>query len=188
MLLVSLALISLVSLSGEGSFESAPIVREVSLRTIPIISLLHRKDDTDTGAFVSRTISLNNKEYAPEDLVSISGSLSVNQAGRQVALRREARDALWNMAEDFQKQFRTPLVVISGYRSAAYQKRMWELGKCTDTLCAPPGYSEHQLGLAIDIFDATTETEYSKNARYRQYIAWMQEHAHEYGWHQSYQK
>ena len=65
---------------------------------------------------------------------------------------------------------------------------MWDLGKCTDSLCAPPGYSEHQLGLAVDLFDATTATEYYKNARYRKYIAWLTLHAHEYGYTQSYQK
>lgn len=64
---------------------------------------------------------------------------------------------------------------------------MWDLGKCNATLCAPPGYSEHQLGLAIDIFDATTEAEYYQDSKYRRYIAWLQAHAHEYGWHQSYQ-
>ena len=92
------------------------------------------------------------------------------------------------MARDFQKEFGDPLIVISGYRSAAYQTRMWDLGKCTDTLCAPPGYSEHQLGLAVDLFDATTATEYYKNVRYRKYIAWLTLHAHEYGYTQSYQK
>jgi LAS superfamily LD-carboxypeptidase LdcB len=57
---------------------------------------------------------------------------------------------------------------------------MWDLGKCNATLCAPPGYSEHQLGLAIDIFDATTEEEYFQNEKYREYISWLQENAHKY--------
>jgi LAS superfamily LD-carboxypeptidase LdcB len=60
------------------------------------------------------------------------------------------------MAKAFELEFGEPLVVISGYRSAEYQQRLWNLGRCHDTLCAPPGYSEHQLGLAVDIFDAST--------------------------------
>lgn len=92
------------------------------------------------------------------------------------------------MGRDFRTKFGTPLVVVSGYRSASYQQRLWDLGRCTDTLCAPPGYSEHQLGLAIDVFDATTASDYMKNALYKKYITWIQAHAHKYGYTQSYQK
>lgn len=103
-------------------------------------------------------------------------------------LRLEARDALWDMAVAFFDRFRVPLTVISGYRSAAYQQRLWDLGRCSDSLCAPPGYSEHQLGLAVDLFDVSNETEFYRNTTYRQYVSWIQSHAHLYGWTQSYQK
>lgn len=110
-------------------------------------------------------------------------------AGRSgLKLRKEARDSLWAIAADFEKEFGVPLTVISTYRSAAYQQRMWDLGKCTSSLCAPPGYSEHQLGLAMDIFDATTERDYEANRNYRRYIAWFKNNAQRYGWTQSYQK
>lgn len=189
MFLAALTLTSLMSLSGEASFSELEKKWQTLLqRTIPILRSHEEKNDADLDAFVSRYIPLRDKNYAPNDLESVSGSTSVSEAGRTIFLRKEARNALWNMARDFEKNFSTPLVVISGYRSAAYQQRMWDLGKCTDTLCAPPGYSEHQLGLAIDVFDATTESDYEKNARYRKYIAWLSLHAHEYGWHQSYQK
>jgi LAS superfamily LD-carboxypeptidase LdcB len=92
------------------------------------------------------------------------------------------------MASAFDTRFAVPLTVISGYRSAAYQQRLWDLGRCSDSLCAPPGYSEHQLGLAIDLFDVSNETEFYRNTTYRQYISWLQSHAHLYGWTQSYQK
>ena len=156
--------------------------------TLPIFPpLFIPKEDSAIDTFTSKYIGLSDSSYAPDDLERITLTGVISEAGRSVYLRWEARSALWKLAKAFQKEFGVPLVVISGYRSATYQKRMWDLGKCTDTLCAPPGYSEHQLGLAIDIFDATTEEEYYKNARYRRYITWFQEHAHEYGWHQSYQ-
>lgn len=144
-------------------------------------------DDSSLLRFVSRTTPLSDRGYAPTDLVSISGSL-INQAGRNSQLRREARDALWNMAAGFESQFGLPLTVISGYRSAVYQQRLWDLGRCTDSLCAPPGYSEHQLGLAVDIFDASNEREFQTNPNYRKYVKWLQANAHLYGWTQSYQK
>lgn len=145
-------------------------------------------DDTSIYRFVSKDRPLTDKKYAPNDLEYISGTY-IRTSGRSwLALRREARDALWDMAQAFEQKFAVPLTVISTYRSAAYQQRMWDLGKCSDTLCAPAWYSEHQLGLAIDIFDATTADDYEKNFNYRRYIAWMKKNAHLYGWHQSYQK
>ncbi len=144
-------------------------------------------DDTSIFRFVSRTTPLSEATYGPTDLMSISGSF-INQAGRNSVLRKEARDALWEMAEGFRSQFDNPLTVVSGYRSAAYQQRLWDLGRCTDSLCAPPGYSEHQLGLAVDLFDASSEKEFVSNPVYRRYLNWLQSHAHQYGWTQSYQK
>lgn len=137
--------------------------------------------------FVSRTVSLTDRSYRPIGLVSISGA-HINQAGRNSSLRPEAKEALDILARKFQEEFKTPLIVISGYRSAAYQQRLWDLGRCSDTHCAPPGNSEHQLWLAIDVFDATTAEDFVKNPRYKRYIEWFQANAHLYGWHQSYQK
>ncbi len=144
-------------------------------------------DDASTLRFVSRSMPLSQITYTPTDLVSISGSL-INQAGRSSLLRKDARNALWNLASAFQSEFGVPLTVISGYRSAAYQQRLWDLGRCTDSLCAPPGYSEHQLGLAVDLFDASSEREFITNPTYRKYVAWLKTNAHLYGWTQSYQK
>jgi LAS superfamily LD-carboxypeptidase LdcB len=113
-----------------------------------IQKVLHREDpiwdDASMGRFVTKTIPLSDKGYAPNDLVSMSGA-HIDQAGRSSELRREAHTALLDMATAFDREFDRPIVVVSGYRSAAYQQRLWDLGRCTDTLCAPPGYSEHQL-------------------------------------------
>lgn len=137
--------------------------------------------------FVSRSVPLTDKWYKPSPLMSISGSY-INEAGRKSLLREDARDALWELWKAFHDEFNTSLTVISGYRSATYQQRLWDLGRCTDSLCAPPWYSEHQLGLAIDLFDATTEEDFVKNPRYVRYIQWLQQNAHLYWWTQSYQK
>lgn len=181
------------NISGEVNLlESIP---EWAGKRIPIMKNIHKKleilpffEDTSIYRFVSRDTPLNDKTYEPDDLVSISGA-SINTAGRSgLKMRLIARDALWSLADAFEIKFGTPLTVISTYRSAAYQKRMWDLGKCSDSLCAPPGSSEHQTGLAMDLFDATTNQEYMENWNYRRYIAWLQKNAHLYGWTQSYQK
>ncbi|MBP9779756.1 M15 family metallopeptidase [Candidatus Gracilibacteria bacterium] len=144
-------------------------------------------DDSSLFRFVSKKTPLNSRDYRPEKLVSISGA-HINEAGRVSYIREDAKKSLLEMAEAFELEFGEPLVVISGYRSAEYQQRLWNLGRCHDTLCAPPGYSEHQLGLAVDLFDASTNGDFEKNKRYQAYIAWMQKNGHFYGWHQSYQK
>ncbi len=40
--------------------------------------------------------------------------------------------------------------------------------------------------MAIDFFDATSETQYLSNPRYKAFAEWMYENAHLYGWTQSY--
>lgn len=177
---------SLVTISEKEDFS----VQEQKVDIIPILEYrnsLIADSDISISKFVSKNISLSNKSYAPTDLMEIGGIESIGEAWRKWYLRKEARDALWEMSRDFSHEFGEPLVVISGYRSSVYQQRMWDLGKCSDTLCAPPWYSEHQLGLAVDLFDASTALEYFKNPKYRWYVAWLKENAYKYGWHQSYQ-
>lgn len=170
------------AMSGDMTPRSSYILRLRSAIRLPVFY-----DDSSYLRFVSRTTPLSDKKYTPRDLVSISGAM-INEAGRSSQLRKEARDALWNMAIYFQKEHGASLTVISGYRSAAYQQRIWDLGRCTNSLCAPPGYSEHQLGLAVDLFDVSTESEFRSNPTYRRYVKWLTNNAHLYGWTQSYQK
>ena len=52
-----------------------------------------------------------------------------------------------------------------------------------ETLSAKAGHSEHQLGLAIDVF-----TTAAGGGGTQKYFAWMRANAYEFGWTQSYQK
>lgn len=195
LLIRSISIISLIfSLSISGSFAwevgslSSEIGEEIPTTILPILPwLFPSRGDSSIDTFTTRYAGLYDPSYTPRDLTDISTLQSIDQAWRLWSLRREARDALGNLAEAFSREFGTRLVVISGYRSAASQQLLWDLGRCSEALCATPGYSEHQLGLAIDIFDATTAADYYENIRYRTYIRWMQDYAHLYGWHQSYQ-
>lgn len=136
--------------------------------------------------FVSTEEPLTNISYRPEKLVTLSGA-NLDQAGRNSFVRAEIKPSLEAIAKDFALHFNEPLIAISAFRSAEYQQRLWDLGRCDDgAFCAKPGYSEHQLGLAIDFFDATSETQYLTNQRYKAFYEWMKKHAHKYGWTQSY--
>ncbi len=143
-------------------------------------------DDASILRFVSTSEPLTTREYKPDDLVSMSGTY-LNQAGRNSYIRAIAKPSMDAMAYEFSEYFGEPLVAISGFRSAEYQQRLWDLGRCDDgVFCAKPGQSEHQLGLAVDYFDAVSPEMYVTNARYRKFYEWMKENAYRYGWTQSY--
>lgn len=93
--------------------------------------------DTSVMRFVSRDTPLSDPEYIPTGLFPIASEY-IDERGRRSMLRSDANDALQLLARDFTTQFGKPLVVVSAYRDYAYQKRLWDLGRCTETLCAPP--------------------------------------------------
>lgn len=161
-------------------------MRALTLR--PAILPAHTwKDDASILRFVSTSTPLSDRSYRPQGLVSLSGA-HIDQAGRSSLIRSDIKPHLDALAAEFYQEFHEPLIAISAFRSAEYQQRLWDLGRCDNgAFCAKPGHSEHQLGLALDFFDASSEDAYITNPRYRRFVEWMRENAHHYGWTQSYQ-
>ena len=94
-----------------------------------------------------------------------------------------AKEAFENLAKDAKKE-KLKIIAMSTYRSYSYQVNLYnryvkEDGKAAaDTYSGRPGHSEHQTGLAVDVFnDIETYTNFEKTKEFD----WMQEHAHEYG-------
>jgi D-alanyl-D-alanine carboxypeptidase len=121
--------------------------------------------------------------YAPADLAdldSLSGkSFSVSRPGHR--LRTSAAASLERMAAAARADG-VALVVSSCYRSAEYQKTVYErivreLGQeAADRESAPPGRSQHQLGLAVDfgsISDDFADTPASR---------WLEANGSRFGW------
>ena len=106
----------------------------------------------DLRVLVDHTHSLPSG-YVPPDLVSLeSYGISTLDAGP--LLRREAARHLARLmsaaVEDGEE-----LIVASAYRSYAEQEQTFAqftgvYGDKTDTVSAPPGQSQHQLGTAVD--------------------------------------
>ena len=134
-------------------------------------------DDTHVLRFVSFDSPLSDALYVPKDLVSIHTKY-IRGSG---LLRREARDALAELSVDFYKKFRKNIVVNSAYRDFSSQENIAnKTPECVQTgFCAIPGRSEHQLGLAVDIFGLSN---------YGAQYTWFRHNAHKYGFTQSYQK
>lgn len=149
--------------------------------------------DDSLQRYVSPIEWLHVAAYAPRDLVDLETIPHVIISQNQGQLRSEAAQSLGRMAEAFSMEFSgKSIVIVSSYRGFDFQekllqgyiKKLWK--ELAHWLSALPGHSEHQLGLAIDVFSASSDADFRKG--FGPYFEWMRAHAHEYGWTQSYQK
>ncbi|HKL43903.1 MAG TPA: M15 family metallopeptidase [Candidatus Absconditabacterales bacterium] len=133
--------------------------------------------------YISDKNLLNNKKYKPSDLVQVDTDYIVNRAGRPF-LRQPAQVAFEKLAESFNKNLDEKLYLISAHRTYRDQETLFE-GGCSSNRCAKIGGSEHQLGLAVDIHLAT---KHGYNILGEEYLNWMNENAHKYGFINTYRK
>ncbi|HLM65572.1 MAG TPA: M15 family metallopeptidase [Acidimicrobiales bacterium] len=125
-------------------------------------------------------------DYAPADLVPVSdaGFGSSDDTVREFVIPdlsglRAAAEAAG-----------TPLAVVSGYRSYAYQENLFAhrvaaLGLEATAHTGRAGHSEHQLGTTIDVLDPPS-TELTEAFGTTPAGQWIAAHAHEFGFVQSY--
>lgn len=104
------------------------------------------------GILVNKYYYLPEK-YAPDDIVNMSNQYSY--PGNSI--RKEVYEAFKEMADDAKKD-KITLIVNSSYRDYKTQKEIYDdyadkNGKeYADKFAARPDFSEHQTGLALDIF------------------------------------
>ena len=123
------------------------------------------------------------EDYEPDDLVVISTKYSWGTAGSQ-KIRKEAYDAFIEMHEAA-NQNGIYLMVNSSYRDYASQERVYNNYKTNhgeeyaDKIAARPGYSEHQTGLALDIFSlkSSAQATFKDTDAY----AWLKDNSYKYG-------
>lgn len=120
------------------------------------------------------------EDYEPSDLVDMDDSYANNTYG-QKKLRKEAYEKFVEMCEASRKDG-VKFYAESAYRSYEYQEiiyknYLYENGQeKTDKYAAKPGFSEHELGLAIDLANIWTIT--TKGEEY----AWLTKNAYKYGY------
>lgn len=119
----------------------------------------------------------------PAALARLPDSLSWREY--RIYLTRTARDAFVEMAKAAAGDS-VLLIVQSGYRSARYQRviirrRLAKKQKMETVLkhVAPPGYSEHETGMAVDMISASGPFE--KSVAYD----WLKLHAANFGFVES---
>lgn len=120
---------------------------------------------------VNKYRSLAN--YEPEDLTSLSYNAKYK-------LRKKAALAFENLIKNAKKA-NVYLRPYSAYRSFTYQQTLYqnyvkkEGLKQADTYSARKGHSEHQTGLAVDVWSLPKTELTKKDAK------WLKENAHKYG-------
>lgn len=120
-----------------------------------------------------------DENYVPENLEEISQQYALSN----MKLVKEAKEAFEEMAKAAKKEGLN-IVAMSTYRDYTYQTNLYDKyvkqdGKeAADTYSGRPGYSEHQTGLAVDVFN---NKESYTNFHTTEEFIWMQEHAKEYG-------
>ena len=120
-----------------------------------------------------------DENYVPNNLKKISNQYALDNM-KMVDI---AADAFEKMAKDAKKEGLN-IVAMSTYRSYSYQVDLYNRyakkdGKeAADTYSGRPGFSEHQTGLAVDVYNEKQDyTNFEKTKEFD----WMQKHAYEYG-------
>ena len=119
------------------------------------------------------------EDYVPENLKSLSSTYALSN----MKMVEEAANAFESLSKDASKE-NYKIIAMSTYRSYEYQIDLYNKyvksdGKeAADTYSGRPGNSEHQTGLAVDVYNQTeTYTNFEKTKEYD----WMQENAYKYG-------
>ena len=120
-----------------------------------------------------------DENYIPDNLEKID----LKYARSGMKLVDYAKDSFESLAKDAKKEGLN-IMATSSYRSYNYQVDLYNKYaekdgySNADTYSARPGFSEHQTGLAVDVYDgnlAYTDFEQTKE------FTWMQKHAQDYG-------
>lgn len=122
-------------------------------------------DPASLWVIANKQRPLNPKDYEPANLVAPDIPLRLTAKDEEMLLRRDAADALKELATEAKKGANLHIMLASAYRSYEFQKNLYNRyvglqGQATaDQQSARAGFSEHQTGLAADIEPASRKCE-----------------------------
>ena len=155
------------------TFVNAYLDKDYYTNDIP----LSKEEASKLDVIVNKYYKLD-KDYEPEDLTVINSKFA---SGTQ-KLRKEAADKFEEMASDMLKE-NLKIYAGSTYRSYSYQEGLYNRYvkkdgfKEAETYSARAGYSEHQLGLAVDIVNGKWNYLSEGNKEY----TWLINNSYKYG-------
>jgi D-alanyl-D-alanine carboxypeptidase len=146
------------------------------------------KTDPELLAKYSKVYFLN-ENYVPSALGVIDPEF-VNERGKTIEFHAKALPYLERLIEDAEEDG-VSLKVISGYRSFTTQAQLKSsyrvtYGSGANAFSADQGYSEHQLGTALDFTTAKLGSDFSNGFDRTDGFAWLEKHAYKYGFILSY--
>lgn len=136
------------------------------------------EDKNNQLVLVNKYNYLGDK-FIPENLENINTQYALSN----MKLVDYAKEAFEKMAKDARKE-NLKIIAMSTYRSYSYQVDLYNRYKkkdgqeAADKYSGRPGFSEHQSGLAVDVYNG--KEDYT-NFESTKEFTWMKDHAHEYG-------
>lgn len=163
-----------------STLSDEQIIKDVNMD----LDKTHYEDTKEAKRLNTETILVNKYNYLKDDYVPNNlENISTSYALTNMKLVNYAKDAFESLSKAAKKE-NLSIIAMSTYRSYNYQVNLYnryvkEDGKdAADTYSGRPGHSEHQTGLAVDVFNnEETYTNFEKTEEFK----WMQEHANEYG-------
>ena len=151
----------------------------------PYTNITKAKNLNTNKILVNKYYSLDEK-YEPDNLETISKQYALEG----MELVHDAKIAFEEMAKAAKKE-NLNIIAMSTYRDYNYQVKIYNQyvkadgQKKVDTYSGRPGHSEHQTGLAVDVYNGNVNyTSFEKTKEF----TWMQENAHKYGFIMRYPK
>ena len=162
------------------NLEITQIIKNVNMNLdkIPYEDAIEIEDKDNQLVLVNKYNYLG-ENFIPKNLENINNQYALNN----MKLVNYAKEAFEEMAKAAKKE-NLKIVAMSSYRSYSYQVDLYNKYKkkdgqeAADKYSGRPGFSEHQSGLAVDVYNE--KTEYTNFESTKEFI-WMEDHAHEYG-------
>ncbi|TCI65063.1 D-alanyl-D-alanine carboxypeptidase family protein [Exiguobacterium sp. SH0S2] len=148
--------------------------------------------ELDALVLVNKQIALPS-DYQPADLVPANIDFVDSATGERRMLRKEAARAIESLMKDA-KATGIDLKGTSAFRTYAYQVQLFNAYVARDgkeqamKYSAPPGHSEHQTGLAIDVSSASVGYQLTQELEQTTEGKWLADNAHKYGFIVRYQR
>ncbi len=174
------------SKNKDFSFDDTVIYVEIGLDIEFYTNITEITNYDDYDAVVNKYYKLPDN-FEAKDLVSIDSKYK--KSSYNYKLRSKAADALYKMIDAASKD-NIKLWVVSAYRTESTQRSLFNNSKNSDGLehallySAKPGHSEHQLGLAVDLNNASSKAHFENTKEY----AWLKENSYKYGFIERYPK
>ncbi len=152
-----------------------------------------RADNVGNLQFLVNKTHTLKSDYVPSDMVYMSNYMD---AGSGVMMRRDAAVAMGRMAKDAANQGVSSLYALSGYRS--YSTQSWLYDNEISTFrsmgypynkavalaaaqVAPPGASEHQTGLTMDVGQRSGKNNLAPSFGKTKGALWLRENCWRFG-------